>query len=142
MTAPGRTTCLSCGAVNRVPAAAKGRPRCGTCSTDLPWLVDADDAGFGAAVDTSLLVLVDLWATWCGPCRTIAPILERLAVTYAGRLKVVKVDVDRSPKTSARFRASSIPMLLLLRNGRVLETIVGAQPERVFVQKIDAHLAG
>ena len=142
MAAPDRTACPSCGATNRVPVVAKGRPRCGRCKADLPWLVDADDATFAAAVDTGLLVLVDLWAAWCGPCRTVAPILERLAVTYAGRLKVVKVDVDRASRTAARFRASSIPMLLLLRNGAVVETIVGAQPERVFVAAIDRHLAG
>jgi thioredoxin 2 len=141
MNATGRTTCPSCGAANRVPVAAKGRPRCGKCSADLPWLVEADDASFGGAVDTGVLVLVDLWAAWCGPCRTIAPILERLAVTYAGRLKVVKVDVDRAQKTAARFRASSIPMLLLMRDGKVVDTIVGAQPERVFVKAIDAQLA-
>jgi thioredoxin 2 len=123
-----------------VPVAAKGRPRCGKCKADLPWLVDADDTTFDAAVDTGLLVLVDLWAAWCGPCRTVAPILERLAVTYAGRLKVVKVDVDRASRTAARFRASSIPMLLLLRNGAVAETVVGAQPERVLAAAIDRHL--
>ena len=142
MAAPDRTACPSCGATNRVPVAAKGRPRCGKCKADLPWLVDADDTTFDAAVDTGLLVLVDLWAAWCGPCRTVAPILERLAVTYAGRLKVVKVDVDRASRTAARFRASSIPMLLLLRNGAVAETVVGAQPERVLAAAIDRHLTG
>jgi thioredoxin 2 len=142
MAAPDRTTCPACGATNRVPVSATGRPRCGRCKADLPWLVDADDTTFDAAVGTGLLVLVDLWAAWCGPCRTIAPILERLAVTYAGRLKVVKVDVDRATRTAARFRASSIPMLVLLRDGAVVETIVGAQPERIFAAAIDRHLAG
>jgi thioredoxin 2 len=142
MAAPDRTTCPACGTANRVPVSAAGRPRCGRCKADLPWLVDADDTTFGVAVDTGVLVLVDLWAAWCGPCRTVAPVLERLAVRYAGRLKVVKVDVDRASHTAARFRASSIPMLLLLRDGAVVDTIVGAQPERVFAAAIDRHLAG
>jgi thioredoxin 2 len=142
MATPDRTTCPSCGATNRVPVSVRGRPRCGRCRADLPWLVDADDTTFDAAVDTGVLVLVDLWATWCGPCRTVAPILEHLAARYAGRLKIVKVDVDRASRTAARFRASSIPMLLLLRDGAVVETIVGAQPERVFTAAIDRHLAG
>lgn len=134
-------TCPSCGAGNRVPAAATGRPRCGRCHTDLPWLVDAGDQTFAAAVDTSLLTLVDLWAPWCGPCRTIAPILVRLADAYAGRLKVVKVNVDDSPQVASRHRATSIPMLLLLRDGGLVDTIVGAQPERVLRARIDALLA-
>ncbi len=133
-------TCPACAAANRVPGTARGRPRCGKCHVDLPWLVDAEDASFASAIDTGLLVLVDLWAPWCGPCRMVAPILEKLAAAYAGRLKVVKVDVDRAPEIARRFNASSIPMLLLVRDGAVVQTIVGAQPERVLVQAIDAHL--
>ncbi len=134
-------TCPSCSAANRVPQSSRGRPRCARCRADLPWLVDADDATFTAAVDTSILVLVDLWAAWCGPCRMVAPILERLSVSRAGRLKVVKVDVDASPQVAARYQARSIPMLLLMRDGRVVDTIVGAQPEHVLAARIDAQLA-
>jgi thioredoxin 2 len=123
--------CPSCGTKNRVPVAASGLPRCPSCHGDLPWLVDAGDADFDAAVDTSALVVVDLWAAWCGPCRMVAPILERLAVEFAGSVKVVKVDVDRAPAVARRFDARSIPMLLLMRNGSVVNTVVGAQPEHV-----------
>jgi thioredoxin 2 len=133
--------CPSCTARNRVPVAATGGPRCARCHVALPWLVDADDEQFGAAVGTSRLVIVDLWAAWCGPCRVVAPILERLAFEFAGRLKVVKVDVDRSPGIAQRYRATSIPMLLFMLDGAVVETIVGAQPEHVLRAHIERLLA-
>ena len=134
--------CPSCGRKNRVPVASTGRPQCAQCHTSLPWLVDAGDGELAAALDTSQLVLVDLWAPWCGPCRMVAPVLERLAVRYAGRVKVVKVNVDNNPQAAARFEASSIPTLAMVRGGETVGRIVGAQPERVLAQRIDALLAG
>jgi thioredoxin 2 len=134
--------CPSCATKNRVPTSAKGHPQCPKCQTDLPWLVDAGDAEFTAAVDTRQLVLVDLWAPWCGPCKMIAPILENLSREFAGRLKVVKVNVDDSPTVAQRYDARSIPMLLVMQAGEVVETIVGAQPERVFRDLLTKHLAG
>ena len=134
------TACPSCGTKNRVPAASPGRPRCGTCRSDLPWIADATDADFAAAVDTSRLVLVDLWAPWCGPCRMVAPVLERLAERYAGRVKVVKVNVDDSPATARQFDASSIPTLVFLRHGKPVDRVVGAQPESALANRIDALL--
>jgi thioredoxin 2 len=133
--------CPSCGKRNRVPVAAKGTPRCGTCKAALPWLVDAGDADLAAALDTKALVLLDLWAPWCGPCRMVAPVLERLAQRYAGRIKVVKVNVDTAPQTAARFDARSIPTLVLLRDGRPVERVVGAQPEPVLAGTVDRLLA-
>jgi thioredoxin 2 len=130
--------CAACGTRNRVPVAAHGSPRCASCRTDLPWVVDADDAGFAAAVDTSRLVVVDLWAAWCGPCRMVAPVLESLSQEFASSLKVVKVDVDASPMTAARFEARSIPMLLFMRGGEVVDTVIGAQPEHVLRARIGA----
>ena len=121
----------SCGAKNRVPAASSGKPTCAKCHADLPWLVDATDVDFAQVTDTSRLVLVDLWAPWCGPCRMVAPILEKLAGDFSGSLKVVKVNVDGSPVISQRFNASSIPMLVFLRDGAVVDTVIGAQPEHV-----------
>ena len=102
--------------------------------------MDAGDDDFSAAVDTSRLVVVDLWAEWCGPCRLVAPVIERLAIDFAGRLKVVKVDVDRSPAVAQRYRAASIPMLLFMRDGELLETVVGAQPEHVLRHRIEQLL--
>lgn len=136
------SVCPSCGTKNRVPVSAKGRPQCAKCHQPLPWLVDAGDDTLEAALQGDQLVLVDLWAPWCAPCRMVAPVLERLSVRYAGRIKVVKVNVDNSPFTATRFEAQSIPTLVFLRNGEVVARFVGAQPERVLAERIDAILPG
>jgi thioredoxin 2 len=132
--------CPSCGTRNRVPVAASGSPRCARCHAPLPWLVNAGDAEFDEAVSTTRLVLVDLWAPWCGPCRMVAPVLEKLAGELAGTLKVVKVNVDESPLIAQRYQATSIPMLLFLRKGQLVDTVVGAQPEHVLRARIDRHV--
>ena len=121
--------CPSCGQKNRVPAAAAGVPRCAACHAPLPWLTAADDADFDRVAGQSPLpVLVDLWAPWCGPCKAVAPGVEQAARKLAGRLKVVKVNVDRAPAVSARYDARSIPTLLILDKGVVKERQVGAVP--------------
>ena len=132
--------CPSCGTKNRVPVAASGHPRCPKCHADLPWLVDAGDADFADAVDTSTLVVVDLWAPWCGPCRMIAPVLEKLSREFAGQVKVVKVNVDESPGVAHRYQARSIPMMLFMRDGEVVDTVVGAQPEHVMRTLVSGQL--
>jgi len=132
--------CPSCGAKNRVPVAATGHPVCPKCRANLPWLVDAGDSEFAAAIDTTQLVLVDLWAPWCGPCRMVAPALVNLAREFAGRMKVVKVNVDEAPQTASRYEARSIPMLLFVRAGEVVETMVGAQPEHVMRSRIQQYM--
>ena len=78
---------------------ARGVPRCPQCKSKLPWVVDADADTFAAETTASVPVVVDFWATWCGPCRMISPVLEDLAKRHAGDLKVVKVDVDANPRT-------------------------------------------
>ncbi len=133
--------CPSCGTKNRVPVAAKGGPRCASCKTALPWLVPATDAELDAALETGRLVVIDLWAAWCAPCRMVAPVLERLAARYADRLKVVKVDVDHNPRAAARFDARSIPTLVLMRDGAVVKRVIGAQPEHVLAAEIEQALA-
>ena len=133
--------CPSCGTKNRIPEASTGHPRCAQCQIDLPWLVDAGDRTFDAAVDTSLLVVLDLWAPWCGPCRMIAPVLEKIAAEYAGRVKVVKVNVDDNPDVSYRFKVQSIPLVVLLKDGRQVDTIMGAQSPQAYRHKIDAALS-
>lgn len=135
------TACPACGTKNRVPAAAAGRPRCGSCKAPLPWIADAGDGDLAAALDTTAVVLVDLWAPWCGPCRMVAPVLERLAARYAGRVKVVKVNVDDNPLTARRYDARSIPTLVMVRNGATVNRLIGAQPEHVLAQAIDRALA-
>jgi thioredoxin 2 len=120
-------TCPHCGARNRVPAASGGVPRCGRCHKPLPWLTSAGDDDFDAVVTESTLpVLVDLWATWCQPCRIVEPGVERAAKTFAGSLKVVKVDVDSAPVVAERHAARSIPMLLILDGGKIRGKQVGA----------------
>jgi thioredoxin 2 len=120
-----------------VPTAATGSPRCAKCKSSLPWLVEAGDREFGGAVDTKRLVLVDLWAPWCGPCRMVAAVLETLSKEFSDTLKVVKVNVDESPRTAQRYQARSIPMLLFMRDGELIDTVVGAQPEHVLRARIE-----
>jgi thioredoxin 2 len=121
--------CGHCGQKNRVPAAAAGTPRCGKCHQRLPWIADADDTTFGDVAEAAKIpVIVDLWAPWCGPCRRVSPALEQLARDLAGRVKLVKVNVDVSPQVSRRFGAQAIPTLLVLRDGRVAARQTGAAP--------------
>lgn len=102
--------------------------------------MDVGDADLAAALDTKQLVLIDLWAPWCGPCRMVAPILEKLAASHAGELKVVKVNVDEAPAAAARFQAQSIPTLVIMRDGQIVERVIGAQPEPVLNRLVDAAL--
>lgn len=133
--------CESCGRRNRVPAVARGIPRCAQCHEPLPWLTDADAATFDAVADsTKVPVLVDLWAPWCGPCRMVSPALERLARDYAGRVKLVKVDVDQAPAVAERFGVRGIPTLVVLRRGEVAARQTGAPPESALKAWLDDAL--
>ena len=135
-------TCPSCGARNRLPVASGGKPRCGKCHTDLPWLVDVPESDYDAVVTSSTLpVLVDLWAPWCGPCKTIAPALEQLAVERAGRLRVAKVNVDHAPQVSARLGVRGIPTMILYADGKEVARQVGALPGHLIAAWIDRSLA-
>ncbi len=86
------------------------------------------------------LVIVDFWATWCGPCHMVAPIMEQLASEYPGKVKVLKVDVDANQRTAMRFNVRSIPSILFFKDGRHVDTLVGAYPKPAFEQKIQQHL--
>ena len=132
--------CGNCGAKNRLASRPDKLPVCGRCRDPLPWLVSAGDSTFDAELASPSPVLVDLWAPWCGPCRAMAPALEELARDFAGKLKVVKVDVDQNPATQARFQVQGIPTLLLFRDGTVVERIVGAQPKAALAKLVQAHL--
>ena len=134
------TPCPSCGTKNRVPASSKGTPQCASCKKPLPWIADATDATLPSALETNKLVLIDLWAPWCGPCRMVAPVLEKLAARYAGSLKVVKINVDDNPRSAAQYEARSIPTLVMVRNGKEVDRVIGAQPEPALAAKIEPLL--
>ena len=103
--------------------------------------VAVQDASFKAEVlDSSVPVLVDFWATWCAPCRAIAPALEELATQYKGKVKIAKVDVDESQQVAQQFGIRSIPTLLLFKGGRVVDQLVGAMPKAKLEDAIKKQL--
>ena len=146
----GATTlvrCALCGANNRVPEEkiSQGlQPVCGKCKSPLQLdvlPVVVTDATFGDRVERSPLpVLIDLWAPWCGPCRMVAPAVEALAVEMAGRVRVAKMNVDENPAVSQRFNVQSIPTLLLIRSGREVGRLVGAQPKAEIARWLENSL--
>ncbi|MBV6511234.1 MAG: thioredoxin [Ignavibacteriales bacterium] len=103
--------------------------------------LEATDANFETEVlKSDLPVLVDFWAVWCGPCKMIAPVVEEIAGEYSGKLKVAKVDVDENPMSGQKYGVRSIPTLLLFKQGKVVETIIGAMPKPKLLDRIKPHL--
>jgi thioredoxin 2 len=121
-------TCPNCERKNRVRSTTSGVPRCSVCQTMLPWIVDASEASFDSELQASVPVLVDFWAPWCGPCRAVSPLVERLAQEHAGKLKVVKLNVDEAPQLSQRYGIRGIPLLALFGDGQELDRLTGAVP--------------
>jgi thioredoxin 1 len=100
------------------------------------------DADFSAEVEQQQgLTVVDFWATWCGPCRMIAPILEQLATEYDGKVTVAKLDVDANPRSAARFGVRSIPTLLFFKDGKLVDQVIGAVPKPALAAKFEQHAA-
>lgn len=98
-------------------------------------IVDATDATFQAEViESDLPVIVDFWAEWCGPCKQIAPVIKDLADQYAGRVKIVKVDIDQSPGAPGQYGVRAVPTILAFRDGQVVQQIQGARPKADFVE--------
>ncbi len=105
-------------------------------------VVEVSDQSFEQEViNSETPVLIDFWAPWCGPCKAIAPVVEELAGSYAGKLKVVKMNVDDNPQTPSRYGVRGIPNLILFKGGQVAEQIVGAVPRAQLVRAIDEALA-
>jgi thioredoxin 1 len=103
--------------------------------------IDLTDATFEQEVlKAAVPVLVDFWAVWCGPCKTIAPIVEELAAEYDGKLQVGKVDVDNNHQIAMQYGIRSIPTLLVFKGGKVVEQIIGAVPKKVLAEKLSKHL--
>ncbi len=130
--------CEACHTKNRVPRARLNEtPVCGRCKARLPVgnisrVSAVTDADFDTVVMGSAMpVLVDCWAPWCGPCRAVAPILDDLAYDFAGRVRIVKLNLDENPGTGSRFGITSVPTLMLVKNGKIVETLVGAQPKEI-----------
>jgi thioredoxin len=104
--------------------------------------VTVTDADFESVVEQNAgLTVVDFWATWCAPCRMIAPVLEQLAEEYAGKARVAKLDVDTNVRTASRFQVRSIPTLLFFKNGKVVDQVIGAVPKQQLEMKFKEHAA-
>ena len=104
--------------------------------------VTVTDADFESVVEQNAgLTVVDFWATWCAPCRMIAPVLEQLAEEYSGKARVAKLDVDTNVRTASRFQVRSIPTLLFFKNGKVVDQVIGAVPKQQLEMKFKEHAA-
>ena len=105
--------------------------------------IEVTDASFGNEVEQAGgLTMVDFWATWCGPCRAVAPVVEQLAEQYAGKLRIAKLDTDANQRTAMRFNVRSIPSILFFKDGKVVDVFVGADPriKTILEDKIQKHL--
>jgi thioredoxin 2 len=144
--------CGNCGAKNRVDDArpATTEARCGRCGEKLTASATHDskpviitDQTFEREVLQAKggPVLVDCWAPWCGPCRMIAPVLDELAAESAGRYRIAKLNVDENPQTAARFNIASIPTMLIFKDGKAIDRIIGAQPKSAIAQRLQMAAA-
>ena len=139
-------TCPSCGATNRLRAQQAGRKVvCGKCKTPLTESagpVQVTDQTFASEVEQSATpVLLDLWADWCGPCHMLAPTIDQISSEMAGRVKVAKLNIDENPRTADRFGVQSIPTLLVMKGGKVVDRLVGVQPKQEIVRRLEQAMA-
>ena len=141
--------CDKCGTKNRVDESrlAHSEPTCGRCGAMLQTTGGGDHETKPVVVTDQTFehevmqtsgrpVLVDCWAPWCGPCRTIGPVLDQLAAESEGRYRIAKLNVDENPQTAARFRIASIPTLLIFRDGQLVDQIISVQPKHAIAQRL------
>jgi thioredoxin len=141
-------TCSCCGTKNRVDesAAQTKQPVCGKCGSKLSLgmrdgkPLEVTDSTLGALLNDAgdRPILVDAWAAWCGPCRMIAPTIDQLAAESNGRWLVAKLDVDSNPQTAMQYQIDSIPALLLFKNGKLVEKMVGLQPKQAIESRLSS----
>jgi thioredoxin 2 len=141
-------TCSNCGAQNRVDEArlATSEAKCGRCGQLLGAMSSAQDSKPLIVTDQTFErealqtigrpVLVDCWAPWCGPCRMIAPVLDELAAESQGRYRIAKLNVDENPQTASRFQIASIPTMLIFKDGKLIDRLIGAQPKQAIAERL------
>jgi thioredoxin 2 len=133
-------TCPNCGRRNRLRPDADGVPRCAVCHHHLPWLIEASADDFERELQAPVPVLVDFWAPWCGPCKWISPAVAEQARKRAGKVKVVKLDIDGAPEIAGRYGVQSIPTLMVARDAKEVDRLVGAAPKSQLESWLERHL--
>ena len=139
--------CKKCGTKNRVePHHAEGKvARCGKCGEPLEAASDVTNGAPLVITDATFqrdvlgapgLVLLDCWAPWCGPCRMVGPIMDQLARESGGRYRIAKLNVDENPQTAAQFQIQSIPTMLIFKDGKLIDRLIGAQPKQAIADRL------
>ena len=140
--------CRNCGAKNRIDEGrlATSEAKCGRCGEKLEPSPNQQDSKPITITDqtferdvlqaTGRPILVDCWAPWCGPCRMIAPILDQLAAESSGNYRIAKLNVDENPQTSSRFQIASIPTMLIFKDGKLIDRLIGAQPKQAIAERL------
>jgi thioredoxin 2 len=139
--------CSKCGTKNRVEESrlATSEAKCGRCGAMLARVSEQDSKPVVVTDQTferealqarGRPVLVDCWAPWCGPCRMIAPVLDQLAAESQGRYRIVKLNVDENPQTASRFQIASIPTMLIFKDGKLIDRLIGAQPKQAIAERL------
>jgi thioredoxin 2 len=140
--------CSKCGTKNRVEESrlANSEAKCGRCGAMLGQVASQQDSKPLVITDQTFErealqargrpVLVDCWAPWCGPCRMIAPVLDELAAESQGRYRITKLNVDENPQTASRFQIASIPTMLIFKDGKLIDRLIGVQPKQAIAERL------